>query len=689
MSMFQERDTIASHVYSVNYTFIDTQKQFDRSFDRMMSLPYWVTDTETTGLSCIHDKVILLQIGNRHEQFLIDVRTVDPSRLRPRFEDEGFRKYLQNAIFDYKMMKGSLGITMEGMRDGELAEKILTCGLQKAGFGMAALCLKYLKVKVNKEMQTSFIGHTGPFSPKQKEYAALDCVYPDHYIRIQARKLVAAGLRTTFELECNALQAFGDAEYYGLLLDKDAWESNIVTEQEGSAQSKADFIRHISPFIDKDMFRLPDINPASPDQVLSRFKNIFPHNLLLDPDNKDDNDKPKVGTGVRVLTRLIDESDHPEIPAALMKFREHEKKVGTYGYTYLNHIDASTGRFHPSFIQIGTETGRPSGRKPNMLNIPRDGRYRAPWIAGPGRKVLTNDYGACELRIMASMSGDPVMCKGFNDGLDYHTYTASQFVKDSNRHIRLFISGGEPGKGKWGDVVLDNAGNKQLNPSYGKLVSYDQVSKEQRTVAKTINFGLAYGMGPGKLANTLKISLDEGRAYISQFNTTFAVLVKWLKRQQEIGYERGWSETYLGRRRYFRKPPKPYKPEWDKLKFDRNNPFDDRMPKPLKKYHSKVAAIKRESGNSPIQGGNADITKIAMYEMRKYVKRYEREHNGGEYLAHVALQVYDELVLDCPEHLAKHFATVMDDVMRKAGERVITQVPVETDCAVADTWVKD
>lgn len=196
-------------------------------------------------------------------------------------------------------------------------------------------------------------------------------------------------------------------------------------------------------------------------------------------------------------------------------------------------------------------------------------------------------------------------------------------------------------------------------------------------------------MGPVKLANTLKISVQEAREYIYQFNTTFKVLVRWLKQQQEQGYERGFSETYLGRRRYFRKPVKPYKPEWEQLSFDRNNSFDENMPKPLRKYHSRVAAIKREAGNSPIQGGNADITKIAMYELRKYIKEYERVHNRGEYLAHIALQVYDELVLDCPEHLAKHFAHKMDEIMQKAGERIIVNVPVETDCAIADTWVKD
>ncbi len=689
MNLFRTRGQVKQKVFEVNYTFMGSQASFNQNFDEMMSLPYWVTDTETTGLNHIHDKVILLQIGNKHKQFLIDTRIVDVSRLKEKFEDNKFRKYLQNAVFDYKMMKSSLNITMEFMQDGEIAERLLTCGLQKFGFGMEALCLKYLKVKIDKFMQKSFIGHQGEFSHDQKRYAALDCVYPDNYLPIQLKLLHKAGMDTVFDIECASIPAFGDMEYYGLLLDRDAWQQNLAEEKIASNKARALFMEKATQFVGTDLFGEPDINPGSPDQVLKMFIQIFSRELLLDPDNKDKDDKPKIGTGKRVLENLLN-TEHSEMISALISFREHEKKIGTYGDTYTDHIDKKTGRFHLSMSQLGTETGRPAGRKPNMLNIPRDGRYRTPWIAGPGRKILTNDYGACELRIMASMSKDPVMCKGFNEGLDYHTYTASQFVKEKEPILKELIIGKEPGKAKFGAIILDNYGKQQENPLYGKLVPYENVRKPQRTVAKTINFGLAYGMGPGKLGNTLKIETKESKEYIFQFNTTFEVLVAWLKKQQEIGLERGYSETYLGRRRYFRKPVFPdWDPDWDMINFDHGNPFDEDMPKPLKKYHSRMAMIKREAGNSPIQGGNADITKIAMYEMRKYVKAYELEHNNGEYLAHVALQVYDELVLDCPEHLAKHFASVMDDVMKKAGERVIKHVPVETDCAIADTWVKE
>lgn len=689
MDLFTERTPAKPSIYKTKYTFINTQNTFDQNFDRIMRLPYWVTDTETTGLSFIHDQVILLQVGSRREQFIIDAREVDIRRLSERFEDENYRKFVQNATFDYKMMKGSFGITMEGMLDPDLGERLLTCGLQKAGFGMDSLCLKYLNLKIDKSMQTSFIGHKGDFSLQQLEYAALDCVYPDYYMPMILKRLQEANLMEIFMLECRAIPAFSDITFYGLHLNEVAWEANIKAEQAAAEIAKTKFLSLASPYAGTDLYGNPDINPNSPDQILRLFTQIYPHDLLLDPNSKDDDGNPRPGTGVEVLERLEMDSDVPELAVELSAYREHSKKSTTYGYSYIQHVDKTTNRFHTPITQIEAESGRPAGKKPNMLNIPRDKRYRVPWCAPKGRKILTNDYGACELRIMASMSGDPVMCAGFNRGVDYHTYTVTQFVKDRDPYLLEYISGSEPGKGKMGNLILGEQGEKIANPAYNQLVPYDRVTKSQREVAKTINFGLAYGMGAKKLAHKLKISLQEAREYITQFRTTFAVLVQWLQEQQEIALKRGYSLTFLGRRRYFRIPTSPkWLPEWYDLDFDPNNSFDDRMPKPLRKYHANCAAIKREGGNAPIQGGNADITKIAMYELRKKIRTYEKKYNNGEYLAHIALQVYDELVVECPEELAPMFASMMDDAMKKAGRKVILNVPVEVGCIIADTWVK-
>lgn len=722
-----------------NYSFIDTTNNFNKHFDEMMSLPYWVTDTETTGLDFLVDEVTLLQIGNRDRQFVIDTREVEINRLKERFENEAFKKWLQNATFDYLMLKGSKGITMEGIRDIMLAEQILVCGLQKWGFSMADMSLKYMGIEIDKDMQTSFIGHTGPFSRRQLTYAALDCVYPDWIFHYQGPLLREFGLLETFKLECDAIPAFGDMAFYGIMLDQVAWEQNISTEQSGADKARREFLTAAKKYVPSDLFGEPDINPASPAQVLTYFKNRFPEKDLQDRDGK-------FGTGAEILEKIIlkytskdckEPKDVTDVKA-LLRIRGHEKKVGTYGYTYINHVHPKTGRFHPRINQIGTDTGRPAGKKPNMLNIPAEPRYRHPWHGGPGRKILTDDYGACELRVMASMSGDPVMCKGFNDGLDYHTYTAGEFVSDPNEfEVEYIPHPDEPGKGSYGDFILDESGNKKPNSRFGLTVGYDWVVKAARTVAKTLNFGLAYGMGVKKLADTLSITRETSKEYIAKFNTTFEVLVTWLRGNQDKSLEKracpygerikaeqegraprmtlGYSEAFLGRKRFFKIPfppsevqhagtfvrhqvvdnkTKERKTLWvskylDKtVEYNPGDPWDEKLPDTIRKYYGRLAGIKREGGNFPIQGGNADITKIAMYILRKRIKLIEKERNNGKYLAHVALQVYDELIVDCPEEMSEEMAKLMDDVMVEAGDRVIKHVPVETGCIIADSWVK-
>ena len=716
----------------VNSTFIATQKTFDKYLKEMMTLNYWCFDVETTGLDFLTDKVILLQIGTKDRQFVIDTREVNIKVLADKLEDEKFVKIGQNLLFEYLMMRGNYGISCEGLKCTFLAEKVLTCGVQDFGFSMEEMASKYLHLELDKDMQKSFINHVGPFSRAQKEYAAKDIIVPDHLIKAQMKLLNYYGLVQTWKIECDVLPAFGDAQFIGQELDTKAWLKNRDDELAASIIAKEDFLKEAGKFSkDSNLFGEPAVNPNSSAQVLTLFKQLFDEKDLI-------NKKGTASTDAEVLDKLKVKYDNPPIVSILSKIRTHDKYASTYGEPYVKAIHPKTGRVHPRINQLDTETGRPTGKKPNMLNIPAESRYRTPWIAGEGKVTLTDDFGACELRIMASMSEDPVMCKGFNEGLDYHTYTASQFIADNEEYLREYIPHpkGEDGKGKMGDFILDANGNKQPNPHRGQLVSYDRVLKIHRDVAKTINFGLAYGMGAATLAAKLNIPIELAREYIKKFNDTFKVLVAWLKSNQELALklrtcsyqeleraksegrkpvpDLAYSETFLGRKRFFKLPETPNevrfadkyerrtigydednKPiyRWEarglpSLKYDPANQWDENLPRRIKKYYIRKAMIQREGGNSPIQGGNADITKISMYLYRKWIKEQEKTRNNGEYLAHIKLQVYDELVVDCVDWFKDEAAEALDRIMREAGAYVIKNVPVETDCVIADSWVK-
>ena len=690
---FTSRESDRDSRYKSNYIFITSQKDLKKHIDKIMQLKMWIADTETTGSDPHTDKVILFQLGNHAVQYLIDTRDVqDLSFLKERLEDEKFIKIFHNAKFDYKMIKGTFGLSMEGLQCTMLLEQLLWSGLKKFGFSMADCALRYLGIIIDKEQQTTFLNHTGPFTLKQLNYAALDCVYPYYYSLIQYEQMRERNLQATYKIECNAIPAFSDMEYYGMLLDKEKWEQNMAEEEIKKEEAYQWFQDEAAKYVQKDLFSDTVVNPSSSKQVAELFKRAFDPNDLLKPVKNQS--KMRMSTDDSILKRLNAKYNGPPIVKALQSYREHDKRVSTYGQSYLDHIHFVTKRFHPDINQIGTDTGRPSGRKPSMLNIPADKKYRSSWIAGPGRKILTNDYGTCELRIIASMSKDVAMCKGFNAGVDYHTYTATQFIIDDNEWIMELIPNprNEPGKAKLGNPVLDQNGNKIRNPNFGQLLRYDSVVKEQRDIAKAINFGLAYGEGVGSLAERLNISIKVAYNYVTKFNKKFLRLVKWLDLQKDNAAKYFYAETCLGRKRYFNRPTRPqWKNEWNKLEKEGvnfNNPYHKALPVEWKDYYSKLAAIRREGGNFPIQGASADITKIAMHEIRRFIKDLERKFNNGKYLAHVALQVYDEIVVDCPEEYSEVLAKKMEEIMESAGRLVIKGVPVETGCIIENTWTK-
>lgn len=484
LDLFKEHKVSNNYVPPLNHTYIYSQKLFNDNFDKIMGVTDWVVDTETTGRDFLTDEVTLLQIGDPSEQYVIDTRVVDISRLKEPFEDEHKGKLLTYGTFDYLMLRGSKQIIMESIYDTYIAEKVLTAGYQKRGYGMADTALKYCGLVVDKEMQKSFINHKGPYSQRQIEYAALDCVYPYRIFEKQQALLKQWNLWEAFMIECKAIPAFGDSAFYGMKLNEGKWVSNILTEQKKSKEASDAFLRISTKTSGTDLFGRGVININSPSQMLKYFQEKYGEEKLKDRDGK-------AGTGVDILEGLVEElgQDATQDIRQVLKVRGCEKRIGTYGYTYTDHVHPEDGMFHPRVEQLGTETGRPAGKKPNMLNIPSETQYREPWEAPEGFKFLNDDYGACELRIMASLSGDPVMCEGFRSGKDFHTYTASQFVKDDEPYERELVLSNEDGKHKYGDFILDNEGNKKPNPFKGKLVPYERVLKMMRAVAKTINFG--------------------------------------------------------------------------------------------------------------------------------------------------------------------------------------------------------
>ncbi len=303
------------------------------------------------------------------------------------------------------------------------------------------------------------------------------------------------------------------------------------------------------------------------------------------------------------LEKLKDE--HP-IAGLILDYRELSKLLGTYIDTIPTLVD-SNNRLHPEFLQAGSATGRMASQNPGVQNIPNKtelGReIRKSFIAEKGYKIVTFDYSQIELRIAAFLSGDKKLIEIFKDGLDVHTAVASE------------VFGVEP----------------------------KDITKEMRSKAKVINFGVMYGMGVTALQKNIGTNREEAQQFLDGYFNQFSGLAEYLEKVKRETSQKGFTETFFGRRRYF--------PD----------------------IHSKLpfmkAAAERMAINAPIQGTEADIIKIAMVEIDKFLEKKRPLEAGGGRMTNLRddvrllLQVHDELVYEVKDNIIDSIAPEIKKMM--------------------------
>jgi DNA polymerase-1 len=310
-----------------------------------------------------------------------------------------------------------------------------------------------------------------------------------------------------------------------------------------------------------------------------------------------------------------------EIVRRLLEYRELQKLKGTYVDALPRYVNARTGRVHCSFSQTSAATGRLASSDPNLQNIPvrteRGRQLRAAFIAPEpdelGEWVLfTADYSQVELRIMAHFAGDEKMRAAFEEGRDIHASTAA--------------------------IVFD--------------VDERLVTREMRSRAKAVNFGLLYGMGPTRLARETGLTIPEARAFIERYFASFPKVRGWRERLLAEARQRGYVETLFGRRR--------------------------QVPELLSTDARLRAFAENMTVNTPIQGSAADVIKRAMID-------FEREVRQRKLRARLLLQVHDELVLEVPKAELEATRGVVIDCMQGAAA---LDVPLAVECGHGKNWLQ-
>ena len=302
------------------------------------------------------------------------------------------------------------------------------------------------------------------------------------------------------------------------------------------------------------------------------------------------------------------------LPGKILEHRSLAKLKGTYADTLPALVNPKTGRIHTTFNQLVAATGRLSSQDPNLMNIPirteLGRRIRAAFIPAEGWKFVAADYSQIELRILAHMSGEPAIIESFRRGEDIHTRTASEVFK--------------------------------IEPS--------AVTSLQRTIAKSANYAILYGVSAFGLSQATKIDQKEAQRYINAYFATHPRVRAFIDRILQEGRDRGWVQTLLGRRRYLP---------------------DLRSGNPVARN-----AAERMAMNAPVQGSASDMIKIAMVRMRAALR--ERE-----LAACMLLQVHDELLFEAPPAEVPVVEALAREIMEAA---LPLDVPVVVDVKSGDDW---
>ena len=362
----------------------------------------------------------------------------------------------------------------------------------------------------------------------------------------------------------------------------------------------------------RDMADEPNLNILSTKQI----GHVLFEKLALDPNvRKAKGDKRySYSTDEETLAALA--GRHPIINE-ILEYRGVRKLLSTYIEPFPNYVSPKTGKIHTTFNQALTATGRLSSSKPNLQNIPvrteRGKEIRKAFISGfPDGVIMSADYSQIELRIMAHLSQDGHLIDAFRHGKDVHAITAAKIFK--------------------------------ADP--------DDVTPEQRRIAKTANFGIMYGISAFGLSQRLKIPRAEARKIIEDYFINFPTVSSYIKNSVESAREKGYAETLFGRRRY--------------------------LPDITSRNATVRSLAERNAVNAPIQGTAADIIKQAMINVSA------RMHEAG-LKSRMVLQVHDELVFDTVREEAE---TLKDIVVREMENVIELSIPLTVDCNYGKNWLE-
>lgn len=638
----------------------------EEAYESLKTMKTISIDVETTGLDPHIDKIIMLQLGDLENQYIVDTRYQDPSLLFELISDPSILKVGANLKFEYKMFLGNWRIRLHNFFDVCVAEQVLECGLKMRGFSLAALSEKYLSKVLPKDVRMEFTKIKGqPFNKRQVTYGCNDIIYPLKLLPILQKRVNQDDLFVCNRLEQRFVQVVGEMEFNGMYVDKDRWREIYTQNQNMSkemVQQLDDYLidnkvtRFLGPY---DLFTgKPSVivNWGSPKQVVEVFKYFNVPTKVEDKVKSKKLGKKVFKDSVSVVEIGKYAKDYP-IVDLFLKYSKYEKAAGTFGKKWEEtHIHERTGRVHSSFWSI-QKTGRMSSNNPNIQQIPSVKskesywyeKHRTAFSVPEGRTLVVRDYSGQELRVMSSISKEDSMIKEFNEGTgDLHSLTASKVYSTlRGEHVEV---------------------SKKVN---GDL----------RTIGKMLNFAISYGASAYKIAQGAKCSEEEAENIIESFFTAFPKLNSFFTKGHHFVKENGYVliDEFTKRRSYI-----PGFKEFKELE-EMTEVYRQTGTKPPKSHWSRYFTLKgsmeRASQNYRIQGSSASMTKMSLIFMYDYLKK---EDLFGK--IDILLALHDEIVLEADDEYAELANDSLNKFMVEAGNYFSPLVPMISDGGTTKVW---
>lgn len=656
-----------------NYKVIDVEK----SLRLLNTITTVGIDTETRGFSPFLKRLLLLQLGNRDFQVVIDCTTADVTLYKEYIESD--RLFVGwNLKFDLKFLF-YYGIVPKNLYDGFIAEKMRWLGFPS---GIHSLSLKsagenYLGVELDKSVRDEIIWRK-ELTDDMIIYAANDVKYLEDIMNEQLKILIPRGQKLALEVENKAILPTAYFEFCGVKLDTEKWKTKMAKDQEAlnrakdrldnyvvEMYNKDNTLKKFIKIIEPDLFGLVtpgpscNINWGSPKQVIP-----FLETLGFNLETRD-----KVTGGIKKsidATVIEGQTDVHPIAEIYLEFKAAQKVTSTYGQNFLDLINPVTGRIHTNFNQIGTDTHRyssgggedkeviPGKKVPlvNLQNLPADAETRACFVAESGNKWISADYSGEESVILANISKDKAMIDLFLHGCgDLHSLVAKMVYPDELK-----------------DIPVEQV--KKLRP-------------DLRKKAKAPEFTFAYGGDANTLVSKDHIPEEEARIIETNYKKGFPGVAAYQSYQRKVVMQLGYINTCpeVGFRAYIydfeeldriqKQFNQEFWTKYRKLKMeDPSNPTVNEV----KHYFKRKSASERQSINYPIQSRGSAIFKIAAVNLFNWVV-----NNGLFGIVKFCIPAHDEFNIEAPEEIAEQVADKLHECMVKAGKFICKIVPLEAE----------